>query len=128
MTFYPIVPIPEVPQIIGRADVGLDPKHAGIYAGETLSVKVMEYLGIGLPAIVSKTIAASQYFKDGCVLFFEPGNEKDLAKGIVKVYRDPKLLKALSEKSKQFNRKYNWEQNKKSYFKILNSLVQSKTK
>jgi len=128
ISFYPPVSIPEVPKIIGRADAGLDPKHDGIYAGETLSVKVMEYLGIGLPAIVSKTVAADQYFKDGCVLFFKPGDEKDLARCIIKVYRDPKLLKSLSEKSNQFNRKYNWEQNKKVYFKILDSLVQSKTK
>jgi len=116
------VPRSEVPQILIRADVGIDPKRNGILAGEGLSSKCMEYLAVGIPAVVSKTKAAQTYYDDSMVMFFEPGNEKDLARCVIELYNNSEKRQELTRNAMRFNRKHTWEKYKKHYYKILDSL------
>jgi glycosyltransferase involved in cell wall biosynthesis len=116
-------PIQKIPDIVGIADAGIDPKREGVYAGETLSVKIMEYLQLEIPAIVSRTKTASTYFNENTVMFFQPGNEKDLARCIIELYKSSALRKSLLKNAKIFNEEYNWEKYKKIYYDLLNRLI-----
>ena len=116
------VPVDKIPQLIGQADIGIDPKRNGVYAGETLSVKAMEYLAMGIPLIVSRTRGAQDYFNDSMVMFFEPENENDLARCIVELYRSPQKRSMLSQNAQRFNSEYSWERYKKTYHTLLHDL------
>ncbi|MFH1941011.1 MAG: glycosyltransferase, partial [bacterium] len=70
------ISVEKISGFIGLADVGIDPKQGGVYAGETLSVKAMEYIAMQIPLIASRTMASQTYFNDSMVMFFEPGDEK----------------------------------------------------
>jgi len=80
----------------------------GVYSGETLSVKVMEYMASGIPAIVSRTKASSIYFTDSIVEFFDPGNAKDLSEKILRLFYDTKRRQNLIFESKKYLDKHNW--------------------
>lgn len=121
--FYHSVPIEEIPPMVIRADVAVDPKRGGIYSGETLSVKVMEYLGMKMPAIVSRTEAAQAYFKEDQVLFFKPDHAEDLAEKLIELFEKKELRENLSRNAQVFNDQYNWEKNKAVYFKVLDDLI-----
>ena len=114
----------EVPEILSQADVGIDPKRDGVLAGEGLSSKCMEYLAVGIPAVVSRIKAARTYYDDSMVRFFEPGDEKDLARRGVKLYRHPEKRKALVEGALRFNREHGWPRYEKVYFGILDALTE----
>jgi glycosyltransferase involved in cell wall biosynthesis len=115
-------PIENIPAIIADADAGLDTKLDGVYSGETLSVKAMEYLAMEKPTIVSGTAAARHYFDDGMVLFFEPGNADELALQMIEVALSPSRRKKLVEGAKRFNRKYSFESLQQVYFQLIDDL------
>lgn len=121
--FVPSVPVTEVPKYLSSMDIGIDPKKDGVYSGETLSVKAMEYLAMGIPLIVSATPAAKQYFNPEMVCFFKPNDPVDLANCIVKLYHSSALRRKLREKGNRFFESYDWEKYKTQYFSLLKRLA-----
>jgi len=121
--FIPSKPLEELPTWVHPASLCVDPKREGVYSGETLSVKVMEYLGMGKAALVSRTRAASQYFDDDIVQFFNPGDIDDLALQIRKLIRDPKRIRQLEKNSSRFFAKHDWKGYRERYFGILDRLT-----
>ena len=95
--FHPSVPFRVLCDILYSMDAGIVPKRNGIFAGEAISTKVFEFAAAGLPAIVARTKGDSLYFDDSMVCFFEPDNERDLAKCIVKLEQNPAYVRSLSE-------------------------------
>lgn len=122
VTFHDPVNPEKLVDLISEADVGIEPKHGGIYAGQTLSVKVLEYLAVGIPVIVTRTETTLAYFDESMVMFFEPGNVIDLARCIIELYGNPEKRKNLVKNAHRFNEKHNWETYKKVYWSVLDSL------
>jgi len=120
--FHEHRPTEEIARIISRADVGIDPKQDGVYAGQTLSLKLLEFLSVGVPAIASKTETTEAYFDNSMVMFFEPGNEVDLARCIVELYNHPERRQELVRNAFRFNEDHNWERYKRIYWQLLDSL------
>jgi glycosyltransferase involved in cell wall biosynthesis len=116
------MPIEAIPKIIALSDVGIDPKLDGVYSGETLSVKAMEYLAMEKPTIVSRTPAAKYYFDESTVLFFQPGNVDELTNRMVEIARNPSKRQALIEGAKRFNQKYSFEAFQGYYFQLIDTL------
>jgi len=117
------LPVIELTNAVKHAHISVDPKRQGVYAGETLSVKAMEYLALGIPLIVAKTKAAFYYFPEESVYFFEPENIHALAEAIFDLYQHPEKRRKLHVHSDDFNHKYNWEEAKQVYFSILSRLT-----
>lgn len=120
--FHDPVSRTKVPDILKKADIGIDPKRNGILADEGLSSKCLEYLAMGLPAVVSKTKAASYYYNDDMVLFFRPGSASDLSKQIVRLCRNKNLRKHLVHNAKYFNQKHQWKKYESVYFNLLDGI------
>lgn len=118
-----VVPVTDIPLLLCEASVGLDPKEGGIYAGETLSVKAMEYLGMEIPVIVSKTDASSRYFTDQMVAYFDPGNTEEMASRMLELYQSNEKRKQLIEQGRNFTQKYNWKNFEQAYLHRLAQLV-----
>jgi glycosyltransferase involved in cell wall biosynthesis len=116
------VPNEEISTELAGVDIGIDPKRGGIYAGETLSVKALEYLAMGIPLIVSRTKAARMYFNSTFVQFFEPDNHIDLAWSIINIIHLKKCRKQMIEKGIQFIQTHKWSIYEKKYFKVIYSL------
>ena len=117
------VPVEALPDLLKDAHIAVDPKRAGVYAGETLSVKSMEYLRLGIPLIASSTVAARHYFDTRFVYFIEPDNPASLADAILDLCSNPQKRKELSENADLFTQQYNWEKTKVAYYHILDTFV-----
>jgi len=71
--------------------------------------------------IGTETIRA--YFDDDMVCFCKPGDERDLADSISKLYHDSDRRAQQVSSSSRFNAAYNWDEQRKSYFEMVDSLV-----
>ena len=118
------IPVDCIPELLSSVDAGIDPKRDGIYSGETLSVKAMEYLAMEIPLIISKTKISQMYFDDSMVMFFKSDDEQDLAERIIELFRSyPVRSKKLIQNSKHFLKNYSWEKYQNIYFILLNNLT-----
>lgn len=116
------VPFDAVPDIIGQCDVGIVPTRDGVFAGEALSVKSLEYIAIQVPIVISRTLVSQYYYDDSMVMFFEPGNPNDLARAVIELYSNPDKIKELVRNEGKFNKKHNWEHYKKIYHGVIDNL------
>lgn len=123
VTFLPVTPVTRLPERMSGVHAAVDPKKGGIYAGETLSVKAMECLGMQIPLIVSRTKASEFYFRKNEVCFFRPGNASDLARVILNLYTHEKVRQQLHKNAQQFNARFNWAMMQKRYFHLIHDLV-----
>jgi glycosyltransferase involved in cell wall biosynthesis len=91
-----------------------------------LPLKLLEYVGMGIPSIVSETETIKSYFNDQMVRFCKPGDDRELAEAILELYRDPKRRAQLVANASTFNSSFNWEQQKKKYFDVVDSVLEAR--
>ena len=119
------IPVEDVPEWIHNADVGIVPKRGSTFASEALSTKLLEFVAMGVPVVVSRTKASQTYFDDSMVMFFEPENEKDLARCVIDLYHSPAKRKELVHNANRFNEKHNWERYKNIYYNVIDGLCRN---
>src|SRR5205823_5590769 len=121
--FLGTMPVEQLPTHLVQADVGLVPILYDAFTRYMLPLKLMEYARMGIPAIVSDTETIRAYFDPQMVRFCKPGDEQDLASAILELYRNPARREQLVKAVSGFNCTYNWDQQKKVYFELVDGLV-----
>jgi glycosyltransferase involved in cell wall biosynthesis len=116
------VPTNKIPDLIARSDVGIVPKRADSFGNEAFSTKILEFMAMGLPVIVSNTKIDLYYFHPTLVQFFNSGDDQDLAQKILKFYSSPHLRKFLVKNGLSYINKNNWNVKNKLYFHVIKSL------
>ena len=117
------IPIDQIATVMANADVGIIPKTDDPFGGEAFSTKILEFMSLGIPVIVSETRIDKFYFNDSVVKFFKPGDEKDLANCMLLLARDRALRERLSINALTFVKDYAWEKKKSEYLELVDSLV-----
>ena len=74
INFHSLIPLEELVSVMRQADIGVVPTLDGVFAGEALSGKSLEFLALGTPIIVSRTTSTEYYYNDKMVMFFKPGD------------------------------------------------------
>ena len=119
--FTGYLPFDEIPMAIGRADIGIVPM-LGV-CDYMLPNKLFEYIALGIPTIASALAAIKAHFHNNSVMFFEAGNEKDLARCILELYQNPAKRKSLVANASKIYEKYRWPKMKKGYLKVYEDLT-----
>ena len=126
--FYDTVSKNEMPSIIQAMNASVIPlKKLDLFKGAIPS-KIFESLAMKKPILLGVEGEAEQLFiEEGkCGLAFEPENEKDLAKKILMLYNDRKLLAELGENGREYiNRKFNRDIIAEDFRKVLTELFPS---
>ncbi len=117
------VPLKKLPALIEQADLGIVPISYDPFTKYMLPVKLMEYLKLGIPVVVARTRTIETYFDDTMVRYFGPGNAKELANHIVDLYKNEHKRELLVSNSERFNRAFSWNDQKETYYSLIDSLV-----
>jgi glycosyltransferase involved in cell wall biosynthesis len=112
----------EIATIMASADLGVVPKRADSFGNEAYSTKIMEFMAVGVPVIVSSTKVDRYYFNDSIVRFFEPGNPDALAREIVALLRDDELRRCMTTEASTYAATHCWENRKGDYLRMVDSL------
>jgi glycosyltransferase involved in cell wall biosynthesis len=115
--------IGEMAQIMENADLGVVPKRNDLFGDEAFSTKILEFMIMGLPVVVSSTKIDRFYFSDSVVKFFRAGDDADLADAMLAMIRNPEARNRMAQNAMKFAEKYDWESNKDKYLNIVSLLT-----
>ena len=121
--FVGAMPTHELPRHLAQADVGLVPILYDPFTRYMLPLKLLEYVGMGIPCIVSETETIRAYFGGDMVRYCKPGDQRELADAILELYRNVDHRTRLVANASRFNAAYNWDQQRKNYFELVDSLL-----
>lgn len=116
-------PMREIVGIIENSDLGLVPKRNDPFGDQAFSTKIMEFMSMGVPVVVSETTIDRYYFDSSMVKFFKPGDENSLAEALLEVMTDRSLREQLVANANEFIEGNDWEVNKHKYWEIIGRLV-----
>ena len=121
--FFEPRPAQEIATIMANADLGVVPKRADSFGDEAYSTKIMEFMAVGVPVIVSSTKVDRYYFNDSVVRFFEPGNPDALAREMVALLRDDELRRRMTAQASKYAATHCWENRKGDYLRLVDACV-----
>lgn len=114
----------EIARVMADADLAIEPKQArSAFANEASSMKIMEFMAVDVPVIVSRTSIHAYYYDESMVKFFESHNDAELAEHILLLRQNEKLRAQLVANSRKYVEKNNWAAKKGDYLDLVDSLV-----
>ncbi|MBI4303184.1 MAG: glycosyltransferase family 4 protein [Chloroflexi bacterium] len=119
LNFTGFVPLDNVPAHIARAHIGVAPMIDDVGAPN----KLFEYFSLGKVSVASALPGLTAVFNDGGLLYFPPGNEKELAARILELYRDPQKRISMGAAALNFYRQYRWPVLKQKYLKVYEEVM-----
>jgi glycosyltransferase involved in cell wall biosynthesis len=108
---------------MANADLGIVPKRNDPFGGDAFSTKILEFMCLGVPVVVSATRIDTFYFKQSVVQFFEPENEDDLTRSLLLMINDKELRERISTSAQQFIKEYTWDRREPEYLSLVDSLL-----
>jgi glycosyltransferase involved in cell wall biosynthesis len=120
--FFDPRPVREIAQVMSDANLGVVPKRADSFGNEAYSTKIMEFMSVGVPVIVSETRIDRYYFNDSVVRFFESGNHEALAEAIMEMIRNREAARQMVERASAYAAENNWETRKVDYLRLVDQL------
>jgi len=120
--FHETLPTPEIAEIMAASDLAVVPKRASSeFGNEAASTKIMEFMSLGIPVIVSRTKIDSYYHDNSTVRFVESENVSDLAEAMLLLWRDPQLRAQLAVNASEYVLKNNWREKKSDYLRLVDA-------
>ena len=124
--FFDLLPLQQIAQVMANADLGVVPKRADSFGNEAYSTKIMEFMSVGIPVVVSDTKIDRYYFNDSIVRFFESGNPNALAAAMWEVLRSEELRRQMVTCASEYVVRNNWESRKADYLALVDDLCARK--
>jgi len=126
--FFEPLRIREIAEVMAKADLGVVPKRADSFGNEAYSTKIMEFMSVGVPVVVSNTKIDRYYFDDSTVRFFESGNADALAEAMVEMLLNEELRQSKIQNALRYAAHNSWEVRKADYLALVDSLCHTRGK
>jgi len=113
----------EIPGWLKKCDAGVLPIRRDVFLEFAFPNKLPEFIIMGKPVIVSRLRAICHYFSADALAFFEPNDRNDLARQMIRLYRDPGLRTRLAAKAREEHVSIRWNVMKRRYLEMMGDLV-----
>jgi glycosyltransferase involved in cell wall biosynthesis len=118
------VPAADIARVMSSADLAIEPKQArSRFANEASSTKILEFMAVDVPLLVSRTSIHAHYFDDSVVKFFNPSDDAELASHILFLYHNPGVRQQLVLNAAKYVAANNWKVKKQDYLALVDRLV-----
>jgi glycosyltransferase involved in cell wall biosynthesis len=118
------LPTKEIVEVMAESDLAVVPKRSkSVFGTEAASTKILEFMSLGVPLVISRTKIDSYFHNESRVKFFDNDDPEDLARGVLALYRDPKLRETLASNALVYAREQTWSSRKNDYLAVVDSAV-----
>jgi glycosyltransferase involved in cell wall biosynthesis len=124
VSFDPPVPYAEVPMHLLKAHVGLVPLAPGPFSELCQPNKLFEYAALRIPILAARFPAIAETMDEGCVAFFTPGDDADLAARILELYHNPARRARLAEEAGRRFEAVRWSCARTEYVAIMKRMIE----
>jgi glycosyltransferase involved in cell wall biosynthesis len=122
--FHGLLPTEQIVQVMADTDLAVEPKRAGSQFGnEALSMKIFEFMAVGVPIVVSRTRIHQYYYSDALVKYYDNDDEAELAANIVLLRNNLELRRRQVANALKYVDAHSWDIEKYQYLGIVDSLV-----
>lgn len=113
----------DIPGWLGKCDIGILPIRRDVFLEYASPNKLPEYILMGKAVVISRLKAIRLYFSDNALAYCEPNDPADLAKQMVRLYRDSGLRSRLAARAAQEYAPICWDVMKRRYLSLMEDLV-----
>ena len=113
----------EIPEWLRRCDVGILATRRDVFLGLSFSNKLSEYIIMGKAVISSRLKTIRHYFSEDALAFFEPNSPQDLARQMLRMYKDPDLRAKLAERARLEYEPICWGVMRGRYLKLMEDFI-----
>jgi glycosyltransferase involved in cell wall biosynthesis len=124
--FFEPLSVRQIAAVMADADLGVVPKRADSFGNEAYSTKIMEFMSLKVPVVVSSTKIDRYYFDDSVVRFFQSGDPDALAKAMLEVLANESLRRTMVASASEYSRHHSWESRKTDYLSLVDDLCSRK--
>jgi glycosyltransferase involved in cell wall biosynthesis len=121
--FFNPLPVREIADIMANADLGVVPKRADSFGNEAYSTKIMEFMALGVPVVVSSTRIDRFYFNESVVRFFPSGDHEAMAAQILDLLTNAAARKQQIANALEYATANSWENRKHDYLALVDSMI-----
>lgn len=126
-----VLPYEQVPEFCRGFSVGLCVlMNIGQYNKmDNLATKIYEYMGMGLPVIMTDTRPARKLLEEyACGMCVDPDDVDDIARAIRRLLDDPQQARCMGENGRRaVMEKYNWQNEEKKLLSLYSILIDDAT-
>jgi glycosyltransferase involved in cell wall biosynthesis len=108
---------------IEACDVGVIPNPRNTFTEINTPTRIFEYLVLGRPVVAPRTTGIQDYFESDALLFFEPGDAKDLARTLAYAVAHPEEVGDLAERGQQVYLRHRWQDERKKLIEMVHALL-----
>ena len=105
------------------ADLAIVPHRADAFTDTILPNKLLEYLALGLPTVVTRTRTVLWHVPEDAVQYCAPNDVVDLAYAVERLWAQPAYRHTLSVRARAFSQAHSWEKEAAAYCAAVDEVV-----
>ena len=102
-------PLKDLPHQLRSMDLGVVGNRRSAACDLMLPVKLLEYVSLGIPAVVPRLRTIEHYFSDQMVTYYEPENVQSLSDAIFRMHGDSEGRRAQAVRARTFLADHGWQ-------------------
>ena len=118
-------PLEELSHRLSSMDMGVVGNRKGAAGDLMLPVKLLEYVAVGIPAVVPRLKAIQYYFSEEMVSYYDPENIESLADAIYRLHVDVERRRRQVIEARRFLAEYGWERHGAELVTLYKELVEN---
>jgi glycosyltransferase involved in cell wall biosynthesis len=109
--------------LINSADVGVSTHVGGPFGELVFTQKLLDYMSLGLPVVANRARASKHYIPEEAVYYYESGSPRELADQVLKMVRDPELLRQKREIGLELCGEFSWTSEKRKLVSLYRKIT-----
>ena len=115
----PPLPLERVPEAMSKASVGVFTPHLDVHIDMALSLKVPEFVAMGVPVVAVRTSIMEELFDSEQVMMFPDGDMRAFADCLARLHENRESALAMTERADRFTIEHSWEREFDRYLMLL---------
>jgi glycosyltransferase involved in cell wall biosynthesis len=123
---FGVVPSTQIPDWLRKCDVGILSMRRDALLDFASPNKLAEFIIMGKPVAISRLKATRHYYSENALSYFEPNDPADLARQMVRLYRDAPLRSRLADTARAEYAPTSWDVMRERYLGLVAQCVTPK--